>query len=102
MGVLLVTLSIWSCSGDKLYLGADARVAFSQDTVLFDTVFSTIGSASEAFRIVNDSPGRILLEDITLEEGQTVPSESTWTAFPARPWVDWRSGKAIPSTCSSK
>ena len=71
--VTLVALTLWSCSGDKLYLGADARVAFSQDTVLFDTVFSTIGSASEAFRIVNDSPGRILLEDITLEDGEDSP-----------------------------
>ena len=69
----LVSLTLWSCQGDKLYLGADARVAFSQDTVLFDTVFSTIGSASEAFRIVNDSPGRILLEDITLEDGEDSP-----------------------------
>ena len=71
--VTLVALTLWGCSGDKLYLGADARVAFSQDTVLFDTVFSTIGSASEAFRIVNDSPGRILLEDITLEDGEDSP-----------------------------
>ena len=69
LGVLLITLSIWSCNGDKLYLGADARVAFSQDTVWFDTVFSSIGSASQAFRIVNDSPGRVLLEDISLEDG---------------------------------
>ena len=57
------------CQGDKFYLGADARVEFSQDTVLFDTVFTTIGSASQAFRIVNDSPGRILIEDISLEDG---------------------------------
>ena len=69
MCTVLVSLTIWSCSGDNIYLGADARVNFSQDTVLFDTVFSTIGSASEAFRIVNDSPGRILLEDIVLEKG---------------------------------
>ena len=71
--VAMLSLTVWSCSGDKLYLGADARVAFSQDTLLFDTVFSTIGSASEAFRIVNDSPGRILLEDISLEDGGESP-----------------------------
>ena len=71
--VTFVALTLWSCNGDKLYLGADARVAFSQDTVLFDTVFSTIGSASEAFRIVNDSPGRIFPEDITLEDGEDSP-----------------------------
>ena len=70
---VLLSLTISSCSGDKLYLGADARVVFSQDTVLFDTVFSTIGSASEAFRIINDSPGRILLEDVVLEKGGESP-----------------------------
>ena len=68
--VLLATAALNSgCAGDKFYLGADARVAFSRDTVWFDTVFSSIGSASQAFRIVNDSPGRILLEDVTLEDG---------------------------------
>lgn len=73
MAAVCMTLVSWAvlsgCQGDKFYLGADARVAFSQDTVLFDTVFTTIGSASQAFRIVNDSPGRILLEDISLEDG---------------------------------
>ena len=76
LGALLVpslALFLWSCQGDKLYLGSDARVRFSQDTVLFDTVFSTIGSASEAFRIINDSPGRILLEDIALEDAGNSP-----------------------------
>ena len=57
------------CQGDKYYLGADARVSFSQDTLFFDTVFTSIGSASQALRIINDSPGRILLEDVTLEDG---------------------------------
>lgn len=71
--ILLVIPLLWSCRGDKIYLGADARVSFSQDTVLFDTVFSTIGSASQALRIVNDSPGRILLEDVSLEDGIQSP-----------------------------
>ena len=65
---MLVTST--GCQGDKYYLGADARVAFSQDTVWFDTVFTSIGSASQALRIVNQSPGRILLEDVTLEDGE--------------------------------
>ena len=76
LGALLVPALVLfprSCQGDKLYLGSDARVRFSQDTVLFDTVFSTIGSASEAFRIINDSPGRILLEDIALEDAGNSP-----------------------------
>lgn len=64
----LLAAGLWGCQGDKLYLGADARVSFSQDTVLFDTVFTSIGSASEAFRIINASPGKIRLEDITLED----------------------------------
>ena len=70
MVLFMVTLVVGliGCRGNQIYRGADARVAFSQDTVMFDTVFTTIGSASEAFRIVNLSPGRVLLEDITLED----------------------------------
>lgn len=66
---MALVLALSGCERDKFYLGADARVAFSSDTVMFDTVFTTLGSASEAFRIVNASPGRILLEDIVLEDG---------------------------------
>ena len=71
ISVGLFWASLSGCRGDRFYLGADARVTFSQDTVLFDTVFTTIGSASQAFRIVNDSPGRILLEDISLVDGSS-------------------------------
>ena len=71
--LLTMSLVLGGCQGDKLYLGADARVTFSQDTVLFDTVFTSIGSASEAFRIVNASPGKIRLEDITLEDFSDSP-----------------------------
>ena len=74
--VTLVALTLWSCSGDKLYPGR-CPCGLQPGHGLFDTVFSTIGSASEAFRIVNDSPGRILLEDITLEDGEDSPSASS-------------------------
>ena len=66
--MVTIVAGLIGCRGNQIYQGADARVAFSQDTVMFDTVFTTIGSASEAFRIVNLSPGRVLLEDITLED----------------------------------
>ena len=46
LALVTMLVGLWGCQGNKLYEGADARVAFSQDTVLFDTVFSTIGSAS--------------------------------------------------------
>lgn len=69
VAVLLFFSALTGCQRETFYRGADARVTFSQDTVWFDTVFSTIGSASQAFRIINDSPGRVLLEDISLEDG---------------------------------
>ena len=72
--VLIVTIclsiSFMSCKKDKLLTDNSATVAFSQDSILFDTVFTSIGSATRNIRIINNNSQKINISSIYLEQGQ--------------------------------
>ena len=57
------------CKKDKLIKDAGAKVEFSQDSVLFDTVFTTIGSATQNIRVRNKNKQRIKISSIQLTGG---------------------------------
>jgi hypothetical protein len=48
---------------------SDGALAFSADTVIFDTVFTTIGSVTKQFKVYNRSTDRVLISDIALAGG---------------------------------
>jgi hypothetical protein len=58
-----------SCKKDKLITDSGAKVQFSQDSVLFDTVFTTIGSATQNIRVRNKNKGKIKISSIQLQGG---------------------------------
>lgn len=70
---LIVTIcfsvSFVSCKKDKLLTDPSATVAFSQDSILFDTVFTTIGSATRNIRVINNNSQKINISSIRLEQG---------------------------------
>lgn len=43
-------------------------LSFSEDTILFDTLFTTIGSTTKKFKIYNDKPNPIKITTIRLEQ----------------------------------
>ena len=47
------SVSFIACKKDKVLTDPSAKVSFSQDSILFDTVFTTIGSATQNIRIRN-------------------------------------------------
>ena len=49
------------------------KLGFSTDTVFFDTVFSTVGSASRIFMIYNPSKEKINISSIKLARGNNSP-----------------------------
>ena len=53
------SISFLSCKKDKLLTDPSATVAFSQDSILFDTVFTTIGSATRNIRVINNNNQKI-------------------------------------------
>lgn len=60
-----------SCKKDKLLTDPSAKLSFSQDSVLFDTVFTTAGSSTKNIRIRNLHHQKINISSITLKTGSS-------------------------------
>lgn len=60
-----------SCKKDKLLKDASAKLEFSQDSVLFDTVFTSIGSATQNVRIRNTYSQKLKISSIQLLGGSS-------------------------------
>ena len=60
-----------SCKKDSLLTDASAKVEFSQDSILFDTVFTGIGSATKNIRVRNKNNQKIKITSIELRGGYT-------------------------------
>jgi hypothetical protein len=67
--IMTFALGITSCRREKITESSDAKLDFSVDTVLFDTVFTTIGSITKSVRIYNNNPDRVRISSIELEGG---------------------------------
>lgn len=66
--VLGLILALASCKNDTYYDGEMPMVTVSTDTLTFDTVFTTIGSATRSFKIYNEEQEDIKIT-IAKEQG---------------------------------
>lgn len=66
--LLLAALLFFSCGKEDFILkDTSTRLDFSKDTVLFDTVFTSIGSTTQSFTVINSyEEGIIEIESIAL------------------------------------
>ena len=73
--LILAIFFIVSCNNeDDIIGGGDSgSLSFSVDTLLFDTVFSTVGSATRYLKVYNNSNSDINLESVFLNRGETSP-----------------------------
>lgn len=78
MRLKLLILSLFTsflfaaCNKDEeITFDANAKLAFSTDSVLFDTVFTSIGSSSRRLKISNPNEAAIILSNIKLSGGNT-------------------------------
>ena len=58
-----------NCKKEKLNLSSSTKVSFSADSILFDTIFTTIGSTTKRFKIYNKINQKIRISNIWLEQG---------------------------------
>ncbi len=58
-----------SCRKDKIITDASAKLHFSADSVLFDTVFTGTGSSTRHIKVRNRNKQRIKISNIHLEKG---------------------------------
>ena len=62
---------LFSCEDEKYLSSADVKLRFSVDTVMFDTVFTTIGSTTQHLKIYNPFDQKVLISSIKLAKGET-------------------------------
>ncbi|UTW62555.1 hypothetical protein KFE98_21585 [bacterium SCSIO 12741] len=67
--VLIAGLAIWGCKKKQLGLEEEGALEFSSSEVMFDTVFTALGSTTHSFKIYNRSRKDIVVSDISLEQG---------------------------------
>ncbi|MDI1353381.1 MAG: hypothetical protein PSX36_00590 [bacterium] len=80
--------SLFSCKKDQVITDASAMLEFSQDSILFDTVFTKIGSATQNFRIRNKHNKIIKISSITLQGGSASAFKINVDGVPGSSWSD--------------
>jgi hypothetical protein len=69
--LILLSTTMQSCN--KSVLLSKKNLSFSADTVVFDTVFTTIGSTTQQFKIYNNDKRTIHIDEIELMGGTDSP-----------------------------
>ena len=77
---LVFTALLFSCKKDKDF--TKDHLDFSTDTLLFDTVFTTVGSTTERFKIYNRNIGTIRIDEIELMGGASSPFRINFDGVP--------------------
>ncbi len=68
--VAIIWTAIMSCEKSGPLTPSSATLEFSTDTVLFDTIFTTIGSTTHNFRVYNNTNLDVTVDQLFLARGQ--------------------------------
>lgn len=72
--ILLLSVAAMSCRKDpKPSDDPSLKLAFSADTITFDTVFTSLGSATRSFTIYNNSSDYLKISSVRLVGGESSP-----------------------------
>lgn len=83
--IALCTLMLFlnSCKKQRI-LQSGGDLAFSTDTLKFDTVFTTLGSVTRSFKIYNTNNQPVILESIRLQGGASSPFRMNIDGVPVK------------------
>ena len=70
---LAYALTLSSCNKENFTDDASVRLTFSTDTILFDTVFTTMGSTTRRMKIYNTEDDYVMISEISLRRGENSP-----------------------------
>jgi hypothetical protein len=70
LSITLAGMGINSCVKERFETGGGKGVTFSVDTLRFDTVFTSLGSATRSVKVYNPHSLPIIIDEITLREGE--------------------------------
>jgi hypothetical protein len=66
---VLTALLFGACTKDPISYDPSIKLSFSTDTLMFDTVFTTIGSATRSFKVYNKSGFDVVISSVRLAGG---------------------------------
>src|SRR5450755_4532141 len=69
--VIVLLILFYGCKKDTFITSKDAVINLSADTLHFDTVFTTAGSVTQFFKIVNGNNQKLEINNVTLAGGTT-------------------------------
>jgi hypothetical protein len=72
LGILIIITAVvfsFSCRKDDITTSSSDMLSFSNDTILFDTVFVTMGSTTKRLKIYNSSSSTIIISSISVDGG---------------------------------
>lgn len=67
--IIFSFFAVISCKKDQITTESGAKVSFSQDSILFDTVFTQVGSFTKYFRVINPNNQKINISNLSLARG---------------------------------
>src|SRR5690349_10124226 len=67
--LLITCLVFFACKKDSFITSPDAQVTITADTIKFDTVFTTAGSGTQSFKIINENNQKLLVSRVKLSGG---------------------------------
>lgn len=68
--ILFLLLGMVACRQDIVSEDPTLRLEFSQDTVLFDTVFTTMGTSTKRVMVYNPNENALCIEQVSMREGK--------------------------------
>ena len=73
LAVLISLLTMNSCIDEQISTDANLKLTFSKDTLLFDTIFTTIGSSTSRIKVYNPNTKNVEIAAIGLAGGASSP-----------------------------
>ena len=75
VALMAITMIFYSCDRDNEIIDPNPEIPlrFSTDTILFDTLFTSLGSITKRFRVFNDNNGAVRIGEIRLGDDTNSP-----------------------------
>jgi hypothetical protein len=70
---IIISTFFSSCRKERLLTDSNSKLSFSTDTLTFDTVFTTLGSTTKSFKVLNNNNGKLNITNIRLAGGNLSP-----------------------------
>lgn len=84
----LISTFLFSCKKDEFETSGNVQLTFSEDTIMFDTVFTSVGSATEVFTVYNTEDKAILISSLRLANGQASDFRLNVDGMPGKAFTD--------------